>query len=493
MPGVLAVAKPFDSGSDLPAEIQAVLPDAAQALFVRIFNNAFAASDSEGDEREAEAFATAYSGLSNAGWAPGEDGVWMKVEKRLRVSIAKRKGSDVSDINLRVEFEIAKRGGADAPLRVFGWASMALTADGSLIIDHQDDIIEVPELELAAAAFVKRGGKANVNHEGPAVGHVIQSVVMTPQMRVAMGLDGTGPTGWWLGFEITDPDAIAKVRSGELREFSIEGTARRVPKGDAFVLKNLDIPFVALVDAGAGLGVTIERFKRNQMTKKVKKQDEADSLPVPEETEKQALTSALELLGALSADEMLELMEALKAAMSEADEVEAQLDEPEETMKRQIAKAAQAEIAKARKEAAEARAEVAKLRDEQTRREYVEKAKSFGMLPSPDTTVEELGGILRALDENLTPEQAEKARGIFKAADALARNSAAFEAMGSRRSGNAEANSAQAEMEARALKYQESQPEWSLAKCRTQVQKNDPALAKRLRDEQIERSKGGTR
>lgn len=46
-----------------------------------------------------------------------------------------------------------------------------------------------------------------------------------------MGIpEGTVPTGWWIGFKVTDDDVWAKVKDGTYPMFSIEGEAVRVPE-----------------------------------------------------------------------------------------------------------------------------------------------------------------------------------------------------------------------------------------------------------------------
>lgn len=132
------------------------------------------------------------------------------------------------DFGLRVA--IAKsEDGADGVLKVFGWASRAVGEDGAPIVDHQGDIIPAEELEAAAYEFAKAAGPANVMHDGPDVGTVIESLVLTPEKREAMGLPASPGVGWWVGFEVRDQEVAKRVRSGELKEFSIEGTADRVP------------------------------------------------------------------------------------------------------------------------------------------------------------------------------------------------------------------------------------------------------------------------
>ena len=59
---------------------------------------------------------------------------------------------------------------------------------------------------------------------------MIESVVFTPEKLKALGLaEDSLPTGWWIGFHVTDADVWEKVKDGTYNMFSIEGTAVRVP------------------------------------------------------------------------------------------------------------------------------------------------------------------------------------------------------------------------------------------------------------------------
>ena len=53
--------------------------------------------------------------------------------------------------------------------------------------------------------------------------------VFTKEKMQAMGLpEDALPQGWWIGFYIDDDDAWEKIKSGDYRMFSIEGTGTRV-------------------------------------------------------------------------------------------------------------------------------------------------------------------------------------------------------------------------------------------------------------------------
>ena len=114
-------------------------------------------------------------------------------------------------------FKIAKSD--DDKMLAFGWANVSITADGELIEDYQEDIIEPEELYREGGEMHERGGAAVL----------IESVVFTEEKMKAMGIpEGTLPVGWWIGFKVLDEDVWEKVKSGEYPMFSIEGEAERV-------------------------------------------------------------------------------------------------------------------------------------------------------------------------------------------------------------------------------------------------------------------------
>ena len=109
--------------------------------------------------------------------------------------------------------------------KVFGWASVAFTEDGSQVLDLQGHMIDVDELEKAAYKFVAKAGvrPSGEMHKSDPSGNLIESVVMTPEKRDAMGISSDSiPVGWWVGFEMPS-EVIAKVLDGTYGMFSIEG------------------------------------------------------------------------------------------------------------------------------------------------------------------------------------------------------------------------------------------------------------------------------
>ena len=112
----------------------------------------------------------------------------------------------------------------------FGWASAAATINGETVEDCVGDIIEIEELEQAAYAFVELYREGGERHERGGCAVLVESIVFTPEKIAAMGIpEGTVPTGWWIGFKVTDDDVWAKVKDGSYPMFSIEGSAVRVP------------------------------------------------------------------------------------------------------------------------------------------------------------------------------------------------------------------------------------------------------------------------
>ncbi len=114
----------------------------------------------------------------------------------------------------------------DEALRyVYGWASVAKTAGGRTIVDLQGDVIEIADLEKAAAEFVKEYRQGGEMHAGRAPNDLIASFVFTPELKKALNIPSDAiPEGWIVGFQVPD-DTFAKVREGDLLMFSIEGEA----------------------------------------------------------------------------------------------------------------------------------------------------------------------------------------------------------------------------------------------------------------------------
>ena len=134
--------------------------------------------------------------------------------------------SDSSTVKGR--FKIAKS--IEDKRIAFGWASIAKDEAGNDLVDLSDDIIEPDTLENAAYEFVKLYREGGEMHERGGCATLVESIVFTPEKMSAMGIpEGTLPTGWWIGFNVTDDEVWSKVKSGEYPMFSIEGEAVREP------------------------------------------------------------------------------------------------------------------------------------------------------------------------------------------------------------------------------------------------------------------------
>ena len=126
------------------------------------------------------------------------------------------------------EFTIAKT--EPDKMQVFGYASVAQRADGTEVVDHEEDVVTPEELEKAAYSYVLEFRDTGERHD-PGLrkkGKLIESVVLTKEKQQAMGIpEGILPIAWWVGFQINDKEAWEKIKTGEYQMFSVEGSANR--------------------------------------------------------------------------------------------------------------------------------------------------------------------------------------------------------------------------------------------------------------------------
>lgn len=116
--------------------------------------------------------------------------------------------------------------------QVYGWASIT-EINGEPVVDLQGDYVTIEEIERAAYEYVSKSRKGGDMHrrEGEAPVHVadlIESVVITPEKKEALGLPEDSPTGWWVGFQVSDDATWNLVKSGQRPMFSIHGMGKRV-------------------------------------------------------------------------------------------------------------------------------------------------------------------------------------------------------------------------------------------------------------------------
>lgn len=142
-------------------------------------------------------------------------------------------------------FQIAKLD--DEQRLVFGFANVSVAKKtshgegGHEILDLQQDKVPSDELEKAAYEFVLKFREADEMHEGEAIGHLVESVVFTPEKLQKFATDPvTGevdeemhavlqralPPRWWVGFKLNDA-SYRLVKSGRYKMFSIAGEADR--------------------------------------------------------------------------------------------------------------------------------------------------------------------------------------------------------------------------------------------------------------------------
>lgn len=111
---------------------------------------------------------------------------------------------------------------------VYGWAMVSATAGGDRIVDLQGDVIEPADLEKASIEFMLDSRKSGAMHEGPPVASAVASLVTTPEVVTALGVpDGLLPVGWFFGVKVHDAEVWKRIKAGELKMFSIEGSADR--------------------------------------------------------------------------------------------------------------------------------------------------------------------------------------------------------------------------------------------------------------------------
>lgn len=113
---------------------------------------------------------------------------------------------------------------------VFGWANVAIDANGQYPIDWDGDFTDPVELEKAAYNFVLKHRVTGEQHQGDVVGELVESVMFTKEKQEALGIpEGIIPEGWWVGFHVPDREVFAKIKSGDYQMFSVEGSAKRLP------------------------------------------------------------------------------------------------------------------------------------------------------------------------------------------------------------------------------------------------------------------------
>lgn len=129
----------------------------------------------------------------------------------------------------KVEAKVSKA--LEDKRQVYGWASIT-EIDGKPVVDLQGDYVTIEEIEKAAHNYISKSRKGGDMHlrNGDQPHHVadlIESVVITPEKKEALGLPADSPTGWWVGFQVHDDATWNLVKKGDRPMFSIHGSGRR--------------------------------------------------------------------------------------------------------------------------------------------------------------------------------------------------------------------------------------------------------------------------
>lgn len=124
--------------------------------------------------------------------------------------------------------------------KVFGWASVIESPDGTALVDQQGDVISELELERAAYHYVSYSRQVGDMHQYMGVAKLIESFVVTKAKREILGIDL--PLGWWVGFEVSDDAVFSRIVSGELTMMSIGGYSETQEITSAVHVAETEVP-----------------------------------------------------------------------------------------------------------------------------------------------------------------------------------------------------------------------------------------------------------
>lgn len=110
---------------------------------------------------------------------------------------------------------------------IWGWGSV-ITVKGVPVVDRQNDIIELSELKQAVYHFMDNSRTGGEMHKLMDIGVVVESMVFSDELQKAMGIN-LGKEGWFVGVRVDNDTTWERVKKGELRSFSLGGSAERVP------------------------------------------------------------------------------------------------------------------------------------------------------------------------------------------------------------------------------------------------------------------------
>lgn len=121
---------------------------------------------------------------------------------------------------------------------VRGWAYVVADEAGQ-VVDYSGDVLGgltvdegLTEVRKMAHEFICDFRTARMVHKGKCIGEVVESVVIDEPLAEALGIT-TKRRGWWIGMRIDDVGVQKRIRSGELKQFSVGGRGKRVPLQEA--------------------------------------------------------------------------------------------------------------------------------------------------------------------------------------------------------------------------------------------------------------------
>ena len=138
-------------------------------------------------------------------------------------------------VPVRLDIGILKSEERDGEQIATGYAYIARDADGTPVTDHSGDVVDIPSMKRAVQAAMKRGLKVRTNHEADAAAEFTGSMWVDHDVLKAIGAtpgDTTPADGWLIQIRVDDPALWKRIKSGEMRAFSIGGKGRRVPLKD---------------------------------------------------------------------------------------------------------------------------------------------------------------------------------------------------------------------------------------------------------------------
>lgn len=131
----------------------------------------------------------------------------------------------VTEKDLDVVFKADVIGTNDEQHLVWGWGSVSTVGETD-VVDLQDDLISPEELVKASTEFMEEVREAKVMHRGQQKGAVVHSLPLTKELATTLGVS-SDREGWIVGVKIYDEETWKSVKDGELRAFSIGGSAVR--------------------------------------------------------------------------------------------------------------------------------------------------------------------------------------------------------------------------------------------------------------------------